>query len=324
MPVYNGGALIRRSLQPLLDMYRRGELVEVIVVDDSSSDDTMTIAAEMGARVIPSGGRLGPGGARNVAVTQAHGEILWFVDADVVVHEDAALQVQRALSEPGVTAVFGSYDDQPTAKNFLSQYKNLVHHYYHHRGRREASTFWSGCGAVRKEAFLAVGGFDVVRYTRPTIEDIELGYRLRAAGGRILLWPALQGTHLKEWRFLNLIYTEVFCRAIPWSRLMLSGTGLVDDLNVGTAERLRAVLAGLFLLCIPATLLPGVPIWIPLAMLLAVALLNGKLVCLFYRRKGPLFALGGLLFHQVYYLYSGAAFAWCWLENRISKLTRPA
>ena len=105
---------------------------------------------------------------------------------------------------------------------------------------------------------------------------------------------------------------------------MLSGTGLVDDLNVGTAERLRAVLAGLFLLCIPATLLPGVPIWIPLAMLLAVALLNGKLVCLFYRRKGPLFALGGLLFHQVYYLYSGAAFAWCWLENRISKLTRPA
>ena len=184
MPVYNGRALIVRSLSPLIDMLRRGELVEVIVVDDTSTDDTAVIAAGLGARVIPSGGRLGPGGARNVAAVQASGEILWFVDADVVVHEDAVLQLRRAFAEPGVTAVFGSYDDRPPASNFLSQYKNLVHHFYHHRGRSEASTFWAGCGAVRKDAFLATGGFDMVRYTRPSIEDIELGYRLRAAGGR--------------------------------------------------------------------------------------------------------------------------------------------
>lgn len=322
MPVYNGHVFIERSLPPLIDMLRRGELVEVIVVDDTSTDGTAVIAAEMGTRVIPSGGRLGPGGARNVAAAQARGEILWFVDADVVVHDDAARQLQRAFGEPGVTAVFGSYDDQPPAKNFLSQYKNLVHHFYHHRGRSEASTFWAGCGAVRKDPFLAVGGFDVVQYTRPSIEDIELGYRLRAAGGRILLWPALQGTHLKEWRLLNLIHTEVFCRAVPWARLMLSETGLVNDLNVGTAERFRAVVAGLFFVGVAASVHPAVPTWIALAMLVAVALANGNLLRLFYRRKGPLFALGGLLFHQIYYLYSSAAFAWCWLECRINKITR--
>lgn len=319
MPVYNGCAFIGHSLPPLIEMQHRGELVEVIVVDDTSNDDTAVMAAEMGARVMPSGGRLGPGGARNQAAAQARGGILWFVDADVVVHDDAALQLQRAFSEPGVTAVFGSYDDEPPAKNFLSQYKNLVHHFYHHRGRSEASTFWAGCGGVRKDAYLAVGGFDVVRYTRPSIEDIELGYRLRAAGGRILLWPALQGTHLKVWRFLNLIHTEVFCRAIPWSRLMLSQTGLVNDLNVGTAERLRAVVAGLFFAGGAASLHPAVPGWIALAMFGAIALANGSLLRLFYRRKGPLFAVGGLLFHQVYYLYSSAAFAWCWLEFRIGK-----
>ncbi len=322
MPVFNGCAFIGRSLPPLIDMLRRGELAEVIVVDDTSTDDTAVMAAEMGARVMPSGGRLGPGGARNQAAVQATGGILWFVDADVVVHEDAALQLQRAFAEPGVTAVFGSYDDQPPAKNFLSQYKNLVHHFYHHRGRSEASTFWAGCGGVRKDAFLAVGGFDVLRYTRPSIEDIELGYRLRAAGGRILLWPALQGTHLKVWRLLNLIHTEVFCRAIPWSRLMLSQTGLVNDLNVGTAERLRAVVAGLFFAGAAASLHPAVPGWLALVMFGVIALANGSLLRLFYRRKGPLFALGGLLFHQVYYLYSSAAFAWCWLEFRIDRMTR--
>ena len=322
MPVYNGSAFLARSLPPLLAMLHRGEVAEMIVVDDMSTDDTAAAAARMGARVVPSGGRLGPGGARNEAATQAKGEILWFVDADVVVHDDAARQLRQAFAEPAVTAVFGSYDDQPPAKNFLSQYKNLVHHFYHHRGQSEASTFWAGCGAVRKEAFLAIGGFDVARYSRPSIEDIEMGHRLRMAGGRILLWPTLQGTHLKVWRFFNLIHTEIFCRAIPWSRLMLSQTGMVNDLNVGTAERLRAVMAGIFFAGCAASLHPAVPGWLSLPLLGAIALANGDLLSLFYRRKGPLFALGGLLFHQVYYLYSSAAFVWCWLECRIEKMTR--
>lgn len=322
MPVYNGRDFITRSLPPLIAMLRRGELSEVVVVDDTSTDETPTLAAKMGARVIPSGGRLGPGGARNQAAKQALGEILWFVDADVVVHDDAARELRGAFSEPGIVAAFGSYDDVPPAQNFLSQYKNLVHHFYHHRGRTEASTFWAGCGGVRKHAFLNVGGFDVERYKRPSIEDIELGYRLRAAGGRIVLSTALQGTHLKVWRFVNLIHTEVFCRAIPWSRLMLTQTGLVNDLNVGTAERLRAVLAGVFVFCLLAALLPSVPGWVALAGLGVVVLANAKLLQLFYRRKGVLFAAAGLLFHQVYYLYSSAAFAWCWLEHQFKKTAK--
>ena len=319
MPVYNGLAFIEKSLPPLIEMMRRGEVEEVIVVDDSSTDATAASAEAMGARVIPSGGRLGPGGARNEAAKEARGSILWFVDADVVVHEDAARELQAAFSTADITAVFGSYDDTPPARNFLSQYKNLVHHFYHHRGRRDASTFWSGCGGIRKDAFLAAGGFDVVTYTRPSIEDIELGYRLSAAGGRIVLWPELQGTHLKVWRFFNLIHTEVFCRAIPWSRLMLSRSGMVNELNVGKAERLRAVLAGVFLIAVVASLHPSVPAWTALIMLAIVAIANMKLLALFFRRKGVIFAIGGLLFHQLYYLYSSAAFAWCWLERKLGR-----
>ena len=161
-----------------------------------------------------------------------------------------------------------------------------------------------------------------MRFWRPSIEDIELGYRLRAAGGRILLWPALQGTHLKVWRFLELMHTEIFCRAIPWSRLMLSQTGLVNDLNVGIAERLRAVVAVVFVAGSVASLHPAVPGWTALVAWSASAAVSVDLLRLFYRRNGALFALRGLLFHQVYYLYSSAAFAWCWLEYRVSKLTR--
>lgn len=76
-----------------------------------------------------------------------------------------------------VDALIGSYDDDPKSPDFISQYRNLMHCSVHQTGRSEASTFWSGCGAIRREVFLESGGFDET-YVRPAIEDIELGYRL--------------------------------------------------------------------------------------------------------------------------------------------------
>jgi len=320
MPVYNAVAYISRSLPPLIEMLRNHEILEVIVVDDSSNDETPQLAVQLGAQVIPSGGRLGPGGARNCAAGVAVGDILWFVDADVIVARDAAHTLATGFTEPDVVAVFGAYDDQPPAHNFLSQYKNLVHHYYHNRSRREAATFWSGCGAVRKEAFLQVGGFDIELFTRPSIEDIELGYRMRDAGGRILLLPDLRGTHLKEWRLLNLLHTEIFCRAIPWSRLILTRTGLHNDLNVTPHERVRAGLAGLLMIVLISALLGIASWWIAVTTGTVVMIANRHLIAFFYRRKGLGFALRGALFHQLYYLYSSAAFVWCWIEIKVLRL----
>jgi GT2 family glycosyltransferase len=317
MPVYNGIEFIKQSLPPLVAMKERGEILEVIVVDDTSSDDTSNVSRELGAKVMPSGGRLGPGAARNVAAGEARGDILWFIDADVIVHNNAAKVMLKGFEQDGVVGVFGSYDDKPPAQNFLSQYKNLVHHFYHQRAKKEASTFWSGCGAIRKEAFIKQGGFDVDMFKRPSIEDIELGYRLIEAGGKLLLLTDFQCTHLKEWRFVNLIHTEVFCRAIPWARLMLSRGGLDNDLNVGVAERIKAIFAGL-LVFVALLVLAGVVAWpIVMAVAIVVVYANWGILRLFYQRKGGWFALRGLLFHQVYYLYSSAAFAWAMIETKL-------
>ena len=323
MPVHNGEKFLQLSLPALVRTRERGEIIEVLVVDDGSHDNSARIAADLGARIIHAEGHKGVAAARNLGVEHANGDVIWFVDADVIVHEDAARIISSNFIDPEVTAVFGSYDDNPLGQNFLSQYKNLVHHYYHQHGNRKASTFWSGCGAIRKAAFQAVGGFDAKLYQLPGIEDIELGYRLREAGYHIRLVPELQGQHLKLWHIRNLLHTDIFQRAIPWSRLILERSMLVNDLNIGVSERWRAALASILALALLGAAVQLVPWWLPAGLLLLVTVSNWPLFRFFYQRNGSVFAIGGILYHQVYYLYSLAAFAWAWLETTRLKRRMP-
>lgn len=317
MPVYNGMGFLEKSLPPLVHLLETGDILELIVIDDGSVDETITFCKKMGARVLSSGGRKGPAEARNIAVQQAVGDIVWFVDADVVIKADTVHKLKEGFDDEAVVAVFGSYDDTPPAQNFLSQYKNMVHHYYHQQASKEASTFWSGCGAVRKSAFLAQGGFDIKQFKHPSVEDIELGYRLRAAGGRILLLSELQCSHLKVWRFFNLVHTEFFRRAIPWSRLMLKQNKLTNDLNVGVAERVRAVLAVLLILTTLASMLGLITSWFPLSVLAINLIANADFIKFFYKRKGLMFTLASFLYHLFYYLYSSTAFAYALVEKKL-------
>ena len=319
MPAYNCRALLSRSLPPLLRMQRQGEIYEVIVVDDGSTDGTAETAGSLGARVILSEQRRGPAHARNHGACESRGEILWFIDADVVARSNAARHIRDALRNDHA-AVIGSYDDSPLAHNFFSQYKNLVHHHYHQKIRGDVSSFWAGCGAVWKQRFQDVGGFDAVRYPRSSIEDIELGYRLNAAGGRIRHVPDLQATHLKVWTFRKLLVSEIRDRAIPWAILLLTQEGRIfNELNVSVTERFRALIAWMLLFTVMTSLVGVLPWW-SLAVVISAALMaNRDLFALFQRRNGLLFALGATLFHQFYYLYSTAAYCWCWIIMRIRR-----
>jgi glycosyltransferase involved in cell wall biosynthesis len=317
MPAFRAEALLPGVLEPLMGMLARGEVAEVIVVDDQSPDATAGVARSLGARVLVTPQNGGPGVARNLAAAAAVGEVLWFVDSDVIAWPDGAKRLKAAFADPTVAAVFGSYDETPAGASWFSRYKNLMHRYYHQTARRTARTFWAGCGAVRAEMFRKVGGFDVATYRVPSIEDIELGYRIHAAGGVICVDPGLLGKHLKVWTMRNSIHTDIFRRALPWSRLMIAREGLGDDLNTSQAERLRAVLAGLVLLSVlSGPFAPGYW-WLPLALFVMAVAANARLFAFFVRHLGFARALAAMLYHQVYYVYSAGAFAWCLFEYHV-------
>jgi glycosyltransferase involved in cell wall biosynthesis len=234
IPAYNGGHNLEKCLNAIERLVVSP--TEVIVVDDGSSDGSIERAAARGIRILRTAGRQGPAVARNIGAKAAKSDILFFLDADVCVHADAIARITAALSDPQVDAVIGSYDDDPSSPDFLSQYKNLMHCFVHQTACSEASTFWSGCGAIRRDVFLELSGFDA-NYKRPAIEDIELGYRMRQAGRRIVLDRELRARHLKKWSFWGLVKTDVVDRGIPWTELILRDQKMPNDLNLQISQR---------------------------------------------------------------------------------------
>ncbi len=307
VPVYNGGLEFEQCLANL----KRAETPphEIIVVIDGGGYGSTQIAEAAGAKVLRLNVTGGPARARNHGARAAEGTILLFIDSDVIAAPDTIGKVAAIFRErPDTAAVFGSYDDAPGAPNFLSQYKNLLHHFVHQTGREEAFTFWAGCGAIRRDIFLALEGFDE-SYRYPSIEDIELGYRLKRAGHRILLRKELQVKHLKRWSARSLLKADLFHRAIPWSELILRHGRLSNDLNLRPSSRLSGVLAWALAFCLAAA--PWKFGFFAAAAAFAVALtaLNLELYRFFYRKRGLAFTLRAVPWHWFYYLYSSAAFA---------------
>lgn len=172
---------------------------EIIVVDDDSTDNSVEIAGKYKVKIIRLKKNSGPAFARNCGAERASGDVLFFIDSDVVAGSDSIDKIRRVFAaDKSIAAAFGSYDDAPAEKNFLSQYRNLLHHYFHQQNAAQAETFWVGCGAFRKSIFESIGGFNGNRFSRPQIEDIELGYRLRENDYKILIIKNLQVKHLKR------------------------------------------------------------------------------------------------------------------------------
>jgi hypothetical protein len=325
IPVLNAAAHLTRSLAALATSTLPP--IEVIVVDDGSSDASPDVARQGGAIVVrvPDGPR-GPAVARNAGAALARGDVIFFVDADVLVHPDTVEKTAGTFVEhQDVAAVFGSYDDRPDHSSLVSRYRNLLHHYVHQQGSREASTFWAGCGAVRRSVFAAVGGFDE-RYTRPSIEDIELGVRLRAAGHRILLKPDIQVTHLKRWTFTGTLRSDIRDRAIPWTRLILAQSRIPDDLNTSRENRVAAgaawVLAGgLAVLVVALVTGRGVAAlagsFVAAGGAVGILALNRRLYVFLLRKGGPAFAAGAVAMHALYLLYSSAVFGALYLAHQV-------
>lgn len=308
IPVHNGGDSFRKCLASIVESTRCPN--EVIVVSDGDTDGSWKVAEMAGAKVLRLSNVGGPARARNVGAREASGDIIFFMDADVTLHAKTLEMVEQRFQEmPQIAALIGSYDDAPGADNFLSQYKNLFHHYTHQISSEQASTFWGACGAIRRSIFQSVGGFDET-YKKPCIEDIELGYRLKRAGYTIRLCKDIQVKHLKRWEPLSLLRAEIFYRALPWVELLLRDRRLDSDLNLSHTNRLSVLIVFALLGTLVASVQFHWLLWSTGILSLVLLAINLDVYRFFHRKRGLKFTSGVIFWHWLYFFYGGAAFAY--------------
>ncbi len=313
MPAYNAAREVELSIPAAQAALKAAGGGELLVVDPASTDGTGDVAERLGARVHRLPQREGPARARNEGVALIDAEIVVFIDSDCVAKPDVVKRALAAFEEdPTLISLTGSYDEHPPYRGFASLYMNLRHHFTHQRALREGASFWAGLGVIRRSVFLEVGGFDAEQFPMPMIEDIELALRLKGLG-RTALDPELQVTHLKRWTVGSVIKTDIFSRAIPWSKLIARTGEMPNDLNLRTSQRIAAAVAPLALLSVfalPVALTFSVTLAAvaAAAMIVLSLVLNAPMITFFAKRAGPFFAIFGWLFHQLHLTYSAVVF----------------
>jgi glycosyltransferase involved in cell wall biosynthesis len=221
VPARDAADTLPRVLAPLAELPPDWEL---IVVDDHSCDETPRVAREAGVEVVRSKGVWDHGMARNTGALRARGEIVVFLDADVVVTPRKLAGMVRRFEESDAVCHFGVYDLGRHLPNRISRYKNYWIRYTTVRSRRPLQWINTSLAVMRRADLIAAGGFCGRFSVRTGGGDLQFGQRL-AARGRIEVDPQTEVQHLKEFDLRRLLRND-FHRARGWVRLATQVRGI--------------------------------------------------------------------------------------------------
>jgi len=215
--------MIRPKISVVIPVYNREDVLaeclaaacgseypdfEVIVVDDASTDRSAEVASRFPCRLIGMETNSGSAAARNEGARQAAGEILAFIDADIIVKKDTLQKMADTLDEEHAAAVVGVYSSRHRNPNAASQYKNLWIRYTYLTSPRHISWVFTSVTAIRKDVFLQAGGFSRGLRSESGIDDLEFGMRVADAGHKIVMNPEVEVEHTKEFSFTGFVRNQ--------------------------------------------------------------------------------------------------------------------
>ena len=203
IPIYNSISTIKECLDTVFNSDFKN--FEVIVISDNSTDNSVKIAKEYKCKIIELPENNGPAFARNIGADNAKGDILFFVDSDVIIKKNALTHISEIFSNNEINVLQGVYSHTPFYKNIATQYQQSFYCYYTwQENKKYASTLASMCFAIRKKIFLETKGFNT-KIKSATAEDEEFGYKLIDKGNKILISRELNAEHRVNYTVNKLI-----------------------------------------------------------------------------------------------------------------------
>ncbi|NUN96531.1 MAG: glycosyltransferase [Candidatus Omnitrophica bacterium] len=295
IPVFNGSRTLRQTLETAR---RQRDGVEIIVVDDASTEDIAPLVHEMGAIHHRLPINFGPATARTEGARVASGEIVLFTDSDVWLPDQLLSALQKVFAERKCECVQGVFSKQCPHTDFFSQYKNLYNRFVLNRLPDWIETTYTSLTAVDKDFFFRCGGFDQ-NIRSASIEDRTLGENIIRAGGKIFLDRTLEVVHNKRLSASGFFRSQ-FKRSRDLAKLLLrqreSGYRKAGG-TFGTNTReamLRLPVAQCVLISVALSLWSGWFLSLGLLFGILYVRLTREWIGYLAREKGPAFGLLGL------------------------------
>ena len=181
IPVHNEKQRLDRCLAALRGQSVQPEL-EIVVVDDGSTDGGVDYLERSGVRVVRQVNQ-GPAAARNTGAASARGDIILFIDADCVADANWLREMLRPFEDSEVVAVKGAY--RTRQRGLVARFVQIEfeHRYRRLRNSRRVDFLASYSVGFRRRYFLEIGGF---RADLIMNEDVELAYRISHSGGKMV------------------------------------------------------------------------------------------------------------------------------------------
>jgi cellulose synthase/poly-beta-1,6-N-acetylglucosamine synthase-like glycosyltransferase len=200
IPVYNEKKNIGRCLEAIRENAYPKEKIEVLIVDDGSTDGTLSVAEKFsGVRILRQQHK-GKVEALNLGLKEAISDIVITIDADVMIENDFIKNIVRPFSDPKVGAVSGAAK-VADADNMLSAYQAIEYVYNSlimdsfSRVFGTSFWFWGALASFRKDVLLRVGGFSKSTET----EDFDIIMNIKKAGYKTLsIGNAVGRTHVPD------------------------------------------------------------------------------------------------------------------------------
>lgn len=297
IPAYNAARTLAQTLSALQSV--QPAPLEIIVVDDGSTDDTARIAESFGVRVLAEGKNAGAATAKNRGAKCARGEIILFTDSDILLPPDVIVQLLAAFERLNSQGLVGLLDQAIPARDWASQYKNLWMYYTYARldETRRIGLFYTSVAAINRATFLGLGGFDEKYHGASIAEDTEFGQRAWANGVPIFIASAVRVIHLKTYSVADVLredfkraYALTLMRLRKWGEPFYTSVPFFYQLSVPTIYLTLVLILGSLILT-NALMFTGALIGLVL-----FYLLNVPLLAFLLRVRGILFSAKSALF----------------------------
>jgi len=221
IPAYNA----RKTIADCVESALSGAVkpLEVIVVDDCSTDDTVSIIEAVIARhpgmvkLIRASVNAGPACARNLGASAAKGDYFFFIDSDTVMLPDTLENFLKRIQE--CDAVSGIYHPEPLNEGAVPRYKAYqLAYFFGRRGVFEHDVFIASSAGIRAKVFHAVSGFNEKLPWGMDVENEEFGNRITAKY-LILMDPSVNVRH--HFPGFGKLSRTYFHRVSLWMELFL-------------------------------------------------------------------------------------------------------